>query len=605
MRNKDLKDKVYKGVYQNSSLGYVLTPSELAFEMVSTLPSEVFQSDSTKFLDPITKSGTFLFEIAEKLYDQGHSIKNIQSRIYTVDSNTHSLNIANSYIKYILNRESGGFKVDLKSTEKYFNYLINRISNGKYTTFSHFIDIILLDKNDNYLMAEFQKTVNEFIKEYERVSKLESKLFGEVFTQRRLIDEMLDALPKEVWNDHKLKWLDPAVGIGNFPAAIKDRYMESLVNIFPDDKERERYILEEMLYMCDISIKNLFILYNIFDKNNEFKLNVYRGSFLEEGFDKHMKEVWGLDGFDVIVGNPPYQDINNNGATKHGSGKLYPEFINKSVHILNEFGLLCFINPNTWFSGSEDSSTGKILHLFKKYNLIKLDSESEKISLQKRYFEKVGTGELTYFVLEKKENYKNTLINNEFYLNIKKYDFLPNFLSKNTISILEKTLLNKELEKIKIVKDSGEYHRSKTTRNDNKEISSVSKNGYFKIVNSITKKEGIKFLYMPYKNYFQNSIKILISQSSSFENMIIDNGEYGFTQNVTAIICDSIEEAEYIKSFLNTKIYKYIINITKYGPAISPRMLGKLPYLPIGENPYNYFNLTQEEIDLIENTIKD
>ena len=136
-------------------------------------------------------------------------------------------------------------------------------------------------------------------------------------------------------------------------------------------------------------------------------------------------------------------------------------------------------------------------------------------------------------------------------------------------------------------------------RNDNKLISRTSVDGYFKIVNSVTKKEGVQFLYMPYKNFFQDRVKILISQSASFENMIIDNGEFGFTQNVTGIICKNLDEANYIKEFLNLDVYKYLVNITKYGPAISPRMLSKLPFLPKGVNVYEYFNLTKEEISII------
>jgi len=36
------------------------------------------------------------------------------------------------------------------------------------------------------------------------------------------------------------------------------------------------------------------------------RIMIFKGSFLEEGFDEHMKEVWGLNGFDIIMGNPPY-----------------------------------------------------------------------------------------------------------------------------------------------------------------------------------------------------------------------------------------------------------------------------------------------------------
>ena len=35
-----------------------------------------------------------------------------------------------------------------------------------------------------------------------------------------LVNEMLDKLPKEVWKNKNLKWLDPATGMGNFPIAV-------------------------------------------------------------------------------------------------------------------------------------------------------------------------------------------------------------------------------------------------------------------------------------------------------------------------------------------------------------------------------------------------
>lgn len=362
MKNKELKDLIYNNIYQNASEGYVLTPSELAFEMVSTLPNDVFVSSDTTFLDPICKSGTFLFEIAERLYNQGHSIGNIEKRIYTIDNNSHSLNVANSYIKKILNKESGSFSMDFKSdfTESFFNSTCDIVSGGRFKTFNEFINRILIEKNKSYLMTELKLNVSEFIERYEKVSKLESKLFGEVFTPRQLIDEMLDTLPSEVWTNKDLKWLDPAVGIGNFPAAIVDRLMVGLKDEIPVDSDRYKWIMEEMLYMCDISIKNLFLLYKLFDANNEFKLNVYRGSFLKEGFDKHMKEVWGLEGFDVFVGNPPYQ--------LGKDSNFYVKFINKYKLISNKSSYLLFVVPNRFFQPSHRAHLAmkdfKILKLF-------------------------------------------------------------------------------------------------------------------------------------------------------------------------------------------------------------------------------------------------
>ena len=39
---------------------------------------------------------------------------------------------------------------------------------------------------------------------------------------------MLDKLPPEVWTNPNLKWLDPAVGIGNFPVVVYIRLMKDL-----------------------------------------------------------------------------------------------------------------------------------------------------------------------------------------------------------------------------------------------------------------------------------------------------------------------------------------------------------------------------------------
>jgi site-specific DNA-methyltransferase (adenine-specific) len=84
-------------------------------------------------------------------------------------------------------------------------------------------------------MVDLKRNISEFIERYDKVSKLESKLFGEVFTPRQLIDEMLDTLPEDVWKNKDLKWLDPAVGIGNFPAAILDRLMVGLEDSIPNE----------------------------------------------------------------------------------------------------------------------------------------------------------------------------------------------------------------------------------------------------------------------------------------------------------------------------------------------------------------------------------
>ena len=66
----------------NLSNDEVFTPPQLANQMLDMLPQELFRSPNTKFLDPCTKSGVFLREIAKRLIEGlADQIPDLQERI--------------------------------------------------------------------------------------------------------------------------------------------------------------------------------------------------------------------------------------------------------------------------------------------------------------------------------------------------------------------------------------------------------------------------------------------------------------------------------------------------------------------------------------------
>ena len=66
----------------NLSNDEVFTPPQLANAMLDMLPQELFRSPETKFLDPCTKSGVFLREIAKRLIEGlADVIPDLQERI--------------------------------------------------------------------------------------------------------------------------------------------------------------------------------------------------------------------------------------------------------------------------------------------------------------------------------------------------------------------------------------------------------------------------------------------------------------------------------------------------------------------------------------------
>src|SRR3989344_4664223 len=220
----------------------------------------------------------------------------------------------------------------------------------------------------------------------------EKKKYGEVFTPFKLINEMLDKLPKNVWKNKNYKWFDPANGMGNFPIAIYLRLMKGLKEKIPNNKERKKHILENMLYMSELNKKNVYVCKQIFDITDEYKLNLYNGDSLK----LDINEEWGIDKFDVIVGNPPY----NNELKRTGATALYHKFIEKYI---DKTTRLTFIIPSRWFSG------GKGLDGFRKMMLKRTDIEFIKHfdDASKLFSNNVDIkGGVNYFMINKKYNGK-------------------------------------------------------------------------------------------------------------------------------------------------------------------------------------------------------
>jgi site-specific DNA-methyltransferase (adenine-specific) len=201
-----------------------------------------------------------------------------------------------------------------------------------------------LDSEDLKYLDEIAVTLRNYV----RVADTEVEEYGEVMTPIEKVNEMLDTLPSDVWNNPNLKWLDPCNGVGTFPSVVVQRLMKGLKKVIPNKNKRYRHIVENMLYVCELQAKNMFIFHCIFDRPNIFELNTFYGSFLTKDFDEHMKNVWGVEKFDIIIGNPPYQE--SDGGARSSAKPLYNIFINKCKDITNK---LLFIVPARWYAGGK------------------------------------------------------------------------------------------------------------------------------------------------------------------------------------------------------------------------------------------------------------
>ena len=91
--------------------------------------------------------------------------------------------------------------------------------------------------------------------------------YGEVFSNQILIENMLNLLPTHVFENEKLKWLDPGCGKGNFSILLFRKLYKSLKNKITCDDKRKKHIIENMIYMVEINLDNAEYLKQLFGLN--------------------------------------------------------------------------------------------------------------------------------------------------------------------------------------------------------------------------------------------------------------------------------------------------------------------------------------------------
>ena len=381
----------------------------------------------------------------------------------------------------------------------------------------------------------------ELINGHAKISN--KKKYGEVITPFSIVNDMLDKLPKNVWNNPYLKWFDPTNGLGNFPIVIIQRLMQSLEN-YKDDKlnltieaDRYKHIVENMIYMCDIQTNNNFFITQFIHN-----INLYTQSFLRNDFEHYMKNVWKVDKFDIIVSHPPYNSI-------------YPNFTEKSVSLLSDNGYLLQVNPASWRKPQSDKS--------RTQNMWKLLTQENNLKYLEIHSLKDGNnvfGEYRrydIFLMQKTRQNGKTLVVDEHGLksevDLAEWDFLPNY----NIDKIRK-LLGENCSRIL-------FSRSAYGQ-DRPYVSEVEIDRYkYPLVHYI-KEDGPIFMYSSINDKGFFGVSKIIFGEKGLHDVIIDmGGEYGMTSHSFALRIDTYGEALEIKKFLLSDYFKEIIASCSWG----------------------------------------
>ena len=516
----------------------------------------------------------------------------------------------NEYVYSILidqTKSWWGKSIDSKIIKKFINVYIKYMKDNKETN-----QIIRTVKELFMKNIKNNRELSNLIDKYLIPQELEKKSNAEVSTPFKLRQEMLDKIPVEFWTSIK-KVFEPCAGKGGFIVDIIDRFMNGLEKTIPDEKERYRTIVEECLYFSDINPTNIFICKLLIDPYNEYKLNYNEGNTLE----LNLKEKWDIDGFDAIIGNPPYE-----AQKATGDNKLYLDFISYSIKNIYDNALLLFIVPTNIknYITNQDKNRSYISNFMEIIYL--------SLNTSNKYFPNISTY-FSYFLI-KKNIVKSCQTKTAFMrgkkiensiITINEKDELPLTLSTKDINLINKVsnLIKKQWNTLNIKKAL--YQKTNKKKCTQRIRKSHIKNGdikkdydetyKYKIIDKINKGHNFPgiYYYNNYKMLDYGKPKIIMCSGGYLMPSLDKEGVYNISDNMLYILINDLSEYEGLTILINSLLIKYLNKVTMTDNIHGRDLVIKniknisLSNIKCENDIYSQLNITKDELELIKNTI--
>ncbi len=353
-----------------------------------------------------------------------------------------------------------------------------------------YITKYIVDNTVGKLCLEKKAALKLTDEDYISDKKLQTK------TKKALLDKLGDYRSWLL----QLTICDPACGSGAFLnqalefLIAEHRYVDELQAKLMGDalilSDIETSILENNIYGVDLNdesveIAKLSLWLRTAQKGrklNSLNKNIKCGNSLiddpevagEKAFswEKEFPEVFGKGGFDVVIGNPPYvrqelfKDIKpfleQNYKCYNSVADLYTYFIEKGIHLINQFGSFSFILPNKFLKASYGKEIRKVILENSKLELL-FDFDDYPV------FPDATTYPLIFILSKKEHNFNDYFVYSSINKNLISNDPIDvlknksfsiqnnnlskkgewNFLDNKTKKLFDKLLLNSlPLEKI-------------------------------------------------------------------------------------------------------------------------------------------------------------
>ena len=476
----------------------------------------------------------------------------------------------------------------------------------------------------------------------------------EIFTPTKLATQILDTLPKKIWSNPNIKFLDPCSKTGIFLREIANRLNIGLKDIIKNDKKRSEHIFLKQIYGISIteltgliSRRSIYYSKNVLGKNSicdkfpnkdgniYYKETPHSWNKKDEckhcgakriGYDRskenenyaypflHDENLFKNMKFDVIIGNPPYQ-LEDGGFGKSAS-PIYHKFVEQAMRLNPTY--LSMIIPARWYSGGKglDDFRNKMLNDEKISEIHDFPQTSDCFpGLNIR-------GGICYFLWDKNHkgnpniiNYKNNKVISSKKRNLKFEDQDVFVRYNQAINILEKIEKFKEEKFSNIVSSRKPYGLPtnfsgfKNTQSSTYDIMlyRFGDNGYINSNQVETNRDLI------------NKYKVIVPYASpggdEFPHLVLSNPLISppktcSTETYLVIgPCKDKATCENIKNYMRTKFCRFLILLIKNTQHVTKKTYSFVPMQNFKENwddkkLYKKYKITKEEIEFIDTLVR-
>lgn len=322
--------------------------------------------------------------------------------------------------------------------------------------------------------------------------------------------------------------------------------------------------------------------------------------------------------FDVIIGNPPYNDTNTKIATA-----IYSRFISKSVEVSKKY--VSFIIPARWYAGGRGLDSLRNMLLSQKHLRLLTDFADET-----DVFPNVSiAGGVCYFIFDNKYSGDCRVIERA----------QDNIISDTYRDLSKQEIFVRDIKAVNIIEKIASIYRSKTymdfivqsvdyfSTKDNPYVSEIK---YSEEDVPIADSSGTLYAdrhNITDPNRLIDAYNVMITHAVGSEGYVIPKTirvlEFGEACSVTYLCIGGTKyrsNAINLMNYIKTKFCRFLMKQAISGINISAKSFVFVPFqdfnsetsdidwsksIPeIDQQLYKKYNLTQEEVDYIEATIK-